>query len=183
VLKQANSKTLLLRYLGMNLKCLLLQKKEAILQGWLNEIYGSYVTGTDKFLQNGNDRFANPVGYTISANAGRLLDALISGDDPGTLHGCLEKIIRIRAVQDFTPAQSVAFMTELKTIIRSRVLPSAVKYGLLEELNEFETQIDSLGCTSAELYVNIKNQIRELVVKEAIKSENFKARVIGMRKV
>lgn len=167
----------------MNLKCLLLQKKEAILEGWLNEIYGSYAPGTDNFLQNGNDRFANPVGYAISANAGQLLDALISGDDPGTLHSCLEKIIRIRAVQDFTPSQAVAFVTELKTIIRSRILPSAAKHGLLDELKELETTIDSLDCTSAELYVNMKKQIRELVVKEAIKSESFKARVINTRKV
>jgi hypothetical protein len=169
--------------LYMSLKCLLLQKKEAILQGWLSEIYSSYAPGTDKFLQNGSDRFANPVGYTISANAGRLLDALINGDDPGTLHGCLGKIMRIRAVQDFTPVQAVSFMTELKTIIRSRVLPGAVKYGLLDELNQLETTIDSLACTSAELYVNMKKQIRELVVKETAKSESFKARVIGIRKV
>jgi hypothetical protein len=167
----------------MNLERLLLQKKEAILQGWLREIYGSYTPGTDNFLQNHSDRFANPVGYTISANAGQLLDALIRGDDPGTLRSCLEKIIRIRAVQDFTPAQAVAFMTELKNIIRSQIMSNAIKHGLLDEMNALETTIDSLGCTAAELHTKMKRQIRELAIKEAIKADGFKARVIGIRKV
>jgi len=167
----------------MNLERLLLQKKEAILQEWLRGIFDSYALETGSFLLNLDDRFANPVGYTISANAGQLLDALISGDDPGTLHGRLEKIIRIRAVQDFTPAQAVAFMTELKNIIRSRILHDATKYGLLNELNELETKIDYLGSASAELYMKMKRQIRELSVNEAIKAEGFKARVISIRKV
>lgn len=167
----------------MKLERLLLQKKEAILQGWLREIFGSYMPGTDKFLQNGRDRFANPVGYTISANAGQLLDALIRGDDPGTFHGCLEKIIRIRAVQDFTPSQAVAFMTDLKTVIRDEVVDGATKYELLDELNELETKIDYLGATAAELYINIKKQIREIACKEAIKAGDFQARVISIRKV
>jgi len=167
----------------MKLERLLLQKKEAILQGWLREIYGSYMPGTDKFLQNGSDRFANPVGYAISANAGQLLDALIRGDDPGTFHGCLEKIIRIRAVQDFTPTQAVAFMTELKTVIRDEVLDGATKYGLLVELNELETKIGYLGAAAAEFYVNMKTQIREIASKEAIKAGDFQAWVTSLRKV
>jgi hypothetical protein len=165
------------------LERLLLLKKEAILQGWLREIYSSYIPGTNKFLQNGNDRFANPVGHTISVNAAQLLDALIRGDDPGTMHGCLEKIIRIRAVQDFTPTQAVSFMSELKTIIRSQIIQDATKHRLLDELNALETTIDSLGCAAAELHTKMKTQIRELAIKEAVKAQGFKARVISIRKV
>jgi len=167
----------------MNLEHLLLQNKKAILQGWLHRIFDSYNPGTGKLLLNGGDRFANPVGYAISTGAEQILDALIRGDEPGTLHGCLEKIIRIRAVQDFTPAQAVAFMTDLKTVIRTQVTGGATKHGLLEELNGLDTKIDCLCTTSTELYISMKSQIRELVVKEAAKSDDFKLRVISVRKV
>ncbi len=167
----------------MNLEHLLLQNKKAILQGWLHRIFDSYNPGAAKLLLNGGDRFANPVGYTISTGAEQILDALIRGDELTTLHGCLEKIIRIRAVQDFTPAQAVAFMIDLKTIIRTQVTGGATKYGLLEELNELETKIDCLCTTSTELYISMKSQIRELAVKEAARADDFKLRVISIRKV
>jgi hypothetical protein len=167
----------------MNLKRLLLRKKEAILQEWLRGIFDSYILETGGFLLNQDDRFANPVGCTISANAGQLLDALIRGDDPGTLRGCLEKIIRIRAVQDFTPTQAVSFMPELKTIISSQIMHDAIKHGLLDELNSIETTIDSLSCAAAELHIKMKRQIRELAIKETLKADGFKAHVISIRKV
>lgn len=167
----------------MNLEHLLVQKKKAILQGWLRGIFDSYTPETGNFLLNQGDRFANPVGYTVSTSAGQLLDALIRGDDPRALRGCLEKIIRIRAVQDFTPSQAVAFMIDLKTVIRGQVLGGATKYGLLDELNELEIKIDYLADTSSELYVEIKTQIRDLAVKESLKAGDFKARVISIRKV
>jgi hypothetical protein len=167
----------------MNLQHLLLRKKEAILQGWLCGIFDSYSPETGSFLLDRGDRFANPVGYAISSSAGQLLDALIRGDDPVTLHGHLETIIKIRAVQDFTSSEAVGFMHDLKAVIRSQVMGGATKYGLLDELNELEIKIDYLGYTSAELYTKIKTQIRELALNEAIKACDFKTRVISIRKV
>ena len=167
----------------MNLEHLLLQKKEAILQIWLRGIFDSYTPEGGNFLLGGGDRFSNPVGYAISTSAGQLLDALIRGDDPGTLHNCLEKIIRIRAVQDFTPSQAVAFMLDLKTVLRGQVIGGSITYGLQDELNELEIKIDLLAYTSTELYTKMKSQIRDLSVKEAAKADDFKARIMSKRKV
>jgi len=127
--------------------------------------------------------FANPVGYTISNGAGQLLDGLIRGDDPRALRGSLEKIIKIRAVQDLTPSQAVGFMLDLKTVIRDEVMDGVTKYRLLDELKELEMKIDRLTGVSHELYINIKKQIRELAAKEAVKAGEFQARVISIRRV
>ena len=167
----------------MELHRLLEKKKPVILEKWLAAIYDTYPADTARFLEREMDRLSNPVGYAISTSAGQLLDALIKGDDPGTLHICLEKIIKIRAVQDFTPSQAVAFMPDLKTVLRGHVMGEAAKYGLQDELNELEIKIDRLSYISTELYTKMKNQIRDISVKEAAKAGDFRARVMSIRKV
>jgi hypothetical protein len=166
----------------MNLEQLLTRKKEAILQGWLRGIFDSYSPDSGNFLINRGDRFANPVGHTISNGAGQLLDGMIRGDDTGAMHSCLEKIIKIRAVQDFTPSQAVAFMTDLKTVIRDEAMDGVTKHGLMDELKEIEIKIDRLAGIGAEQYASIKKQIRELAAKEAVKAGEFQARVINIRR-
>jgi hypothetical protein len=178
-LREGNLKKLV----HMNLESLLIQKKEALLRRWLRVIFEPCGPGAAMSAPAGCDRFTDPVGYTISNNAAHLLYALIKGDDPEASRGCLEKIIRIRAVQDLTQSQAVGFMPGLKTVIRSLVMEEVTRYGLMEELNELEQRIDCLVQISDELYVNLKNKIRELAIKEAKKDNDFKARVINIRKM
>ncbi|MDD5648744.1 MAG: RsbRD N-terminal domain-containing protein [Dehalococcoidia bacterium] len=167
----------------MNLTSLLLQKKETVLRMWLRVIFEPCGPGNVMPLPAGGDRFTDPVGYTISNNAAHLLNALIKGDDPEASRECLEKIIRIRAVQDLTQSQAVGFMTGLKMVMRSLIMEEVTRHALMEELNELEKRIDCLGHISDELYVNLKRQIRELAIKETKKDNDFKARIISIRKM
>lgn len=167
----------------MNLESLLIQKKEALLHRWLRVIFEPCGPGADIVAPAGSDRFTDPVGYTISNNASHLLDALIKGDDPEASRECMEKIIRIRAVQDLTKSQAVGFMADLKTVIRSQVLDEATKHGLTEELDGLEKRIDRLGHMVDEIYIDMKRKIRELAIKEAKKDNDFKVRVISIRKL
>jgi hypothetical protein len=167
----------------MELRSLLKKEKAVILKKWLAAIFDTYPAGTANFIQGEGDMFANPVGYTISYGAGQLLDGLIRGEDPRALQGCLEKIIRIRAVQDFTPSQAVGFMIDLKTVIRGEAIGGVTKYGLLDELDALEMKIDRLASLSVEQYASIKDQIRELAAKESLKADEFQARVISIRRV
>ena len=167
----------------MELRSLLKKKKAVILKKWLAAIFDTYPAGTANFIKDEGDMFANPVGYTISNGAGQLLGGLIRGDDPLALQGCLEKIIKIRAVQDFTPSQAVAFITDLKTVIRDEAMDGVTKYGLMDELKELEIKLDCLAGYGAEQYASIKKQILELAAKEALKADEFQARVISIRRV
>jgi hypothetical protein len=167
----------------MELRSLLKKKKAVILKKWLAAIFETYPAGTANFIKGEGDMFANPVGYTISNGAGQLLDGLIRGDDPLALQGCLEKIIKIRAVQDFTPSRAVGFMLDLKTVIRDEAMDGVTKYGLMDELDALELKIDGLAGIGTAQYASIKNQIRELAAKEAVKAGEFQARVISIRRV
>lgn len=166
----------------ISLESLLLQKQEAVLHKWLCIIFEPFGPGAPAPTAAGSDRFTDPVGYTISGNAALLLNALINGEGPEASRGCLEKIIRIRAVQDLTKSQAAGFMADLKTVIRSKVLDEATKYGLTEELDGLEKRIDRLGHMADEIYIDMKRKIRELAIKEAKKDNDFRARISGIRR-
>jgi len=95
---------------------LLLQKKVAILERWHLLILDTYPADSSRFLKQEKDRFANPVGSIISAGIEALYDELIGEMDPDRLSTCLDSIIRVRAVQDFSPSNAVAFIPLLKRI-------------------------------------------------------------------
>ncbi|HCZ11545.1 MAG TPA: hypothetical protein DHV16_04680, partial [Nitrospiraceae bacterium] len=89
---------------------LLSEKKPAILKKWFDSILDTYPSETADFLKKQKDRFANPVGSTIYGGMDSLLNSLLSNDDADTISKYLDDIVRIRAVQDFTPSQSLAFI-------------------------------------------------------------------------
>jgi len=85
----------------MQLATLLSQKKAAILGRWLTMIYDSYPPETAIFLRKEKNRFDNPAGYRIS-EGWKGYTAPPAGMERISLT-CLDEIIRIRALQNFTP--------------------------------------------------------------------------------
>jgi RsbT co-antagonist protein rsbRD N-terminal domain len=157
---------------------LLEKKKSAILKKWLRAIYDTYPEDTSKFLKDENDMFANPVGHAISANAEYILDGLIKGERSDELSPYIEWIIRIRAVQDFTPAQAVSFLNSLKTVIRSQLKPEIRKLNLWDEIEELDTEIDNLLLSAFEIYSTMKEKIYRIRMKELEKSDRFLQRLM-----
>ena len=162
----------------MELSTLLENNRPAILKKWLAEIFDTYPADTSRFLNNRQDRFANPVGHTITVNAGYILEGLVKGSDTRSLTACLEDIIRIRAVQDFTPSEAVSFMARLKTVITGQLKTEINKYNLLADWAEFETRIDSLTQCAYELHAEMKKRIDSIRTEEIVRSERFAMRLM-----
>jgi len=145
---------------------LLLQKKVAILERWHLLILDTYPADSSRFLKQEKDRFANPVGSIISAGIEALYDELIGEMDPDRLSTCLDSIIRVRAVQDFSPSNAVAFIPLLKRIIKKE-LQNKIKGGrLFEELVKFECRIDDMILRTLDIYMQCREQIYKIRVKE-----------------
>ena len=72
---------------------LLSQKKSAILKRWLHLIMNSYPVDTSMFLKQENDRFVNPVGYTISREIEVIYDELLGERHPDKFFASLDNII------------------------------------------------------------------------------------------
>ena len=150
----------------MALKELLAKKKSAIVKRWMESIVETYPAETAQFLKSKKDRFANPVGATINIETERLFDLILTGFEPAKASEFLDNIIRIRAIQDFTPSEALAFVFALKHAIRLELAGDLKKGAHAGELWELDKEIDRLALISFEIYMTVREDIYKLKAKE-----------------
>ena len=158
----------------MQLNDLLIQKKTAITKKWFDLAIETYPADTAKFLKSQKDPFANPVGRTIFQGLEALFDELVKGMDIDAITSYLDPIIRIRAVQNFSPSQAVGFIFFLKTAIKESIRKELSQKQLITDLQLFESKIDNLSLIAFNLYMQCKEKIFELKANE-MKNRTFKA--------
>jgi hypothetical protein len=81
----------------------------------------------------------------------------------------LEEIVKIRSIQDFTPAQALSFVFSLKQVIREE-LKGELDAARLAELVQFEAQIDQLALFAFDVYVKCRERLYEIRVSEVKRS-------------
>ena len=150
----------------MDLKNLLSEKKDSILERWFDHIVETYPPETSLFLKKQKDRFANPVGSIILQGIKDLFEEILEGGNPDRISTFLDNIIRIRAVQDFTASQAVSFIFFLKTVVREILDKEIREKALYEELLQFEAGIDDLALLSFDIYMKCREKIYELKANE-----------------
>ena len=151
----------------MRLEKLLSEKSSAILDRWVQLTLETYPADSQRFMKKQKDRFANPVGYTVSQEMGNLYQELLKGIDTEKVSPILDRIIRIRAIQDFTPSQAVAFIFLLKNVIREELETEIRANHLYDELLIFESRIDNLAFLGFDIYMKRREKIYEIRAKEA----------------
>ena len=158
----------------MPLTAHLAQKKSAILGRWLNMIYESYPPETAIFLRKEKNHFDNPAGFRLAEGLEGLYDALVQEMEREKVLSWLDEIIRIRALQNFTPAQALAFIFLLKIVIREELAGEIFKENLAAELLDLESRIDGLALLGFDVYTKRREKIYE------IKADEAKRRVSGL---
>lgn len=154
--------------MDMNLKSQLTAKKSSIVKKWFNAVSDTYPDDTANFLKKKKARFTNPVGYSLEEGLEGLFDALLKGMIPDAVSTFLDSIIRIRAIQEFTPSEAVAFTFLLKKIVRQELGNELVQeQRLSEELAAFDSSIDDLALYSFDIYIKCREKIYELKANEA----------------
>jgi hypothetical protein len=150
------------------LRDLLEKKRSEIVARWLELVFDTYPLDTSKFLRNKVNRFANPVGSTISDAVEKLYSGLAQGVDLQSEEVCLllDNIVRIRAVQEFSPAHAVGFIFLLKKVVRETLAPEIRQYGLVEDLLTFESRIDNLALLAFDIYMQCREKIFEIRATE-----------------
>jgi len=150
--------------LRAELKKLLAERKSNIFKKWFDAILDTYPLETQRFLRREKDRFANPVKYNISEGIEGILKVLI--EEEGDVSSFLDQVIRIRAVQDFSPSEALAFIFFLKNVIRDELKEEIKKQELFDELLEFESKIDKLALLSFNVYMQCREKLYEIRVNE-----------------
>jgi hypothetical protein len=154
--------------MDMDLKNQLIAKKSAILKKWFDAVADTYPDNTSSFLKKQKAQFTNPVGYTLSEGLEGLYEALLKGMIPDTVKVFLDGIIRIRAIQEFSPSEGVSFIFLLKKIIRQELGNEILRQPRMnDELAAFESSIDELALYSFDIYMNCREKIYELKANEA----------------
>jgi hypothetical protein len=151
----------------MKLTKLLAQKKAPIVGRWLDLIFETYPDDAQRFLTKQKDRFANPVGTTISKEIENLYDELIEGLEPDRVSPLLDRIIRIRAIQDFSPSQAVNFVFLLKKAIKKEILGEILENQLSEDLAIMESRIDDLALLAFDIYMSCREKLYDIRANEA----------------
>ncbi len=150
----------------MDLKSLLLQKKSPIVKKWCDVVLSTYPKESQKFLRKQKDQFANPVGRTIFEGIESIFDELLHEANADKIALFLDNIIRVRAVQEFSPSQAVGFIFGLKKVIREELESEILKEGVTEELAAFHSRIDALALLCFDIYTQCRQEIFDIRVKE-----------------
>jgi hypothetical protein len=150
----------------MSLTDILSKKKTELLNSWFDRIIETYPAETAKFLKGQKDRFANPVGRTIHEGIEGIFQELIHGGEIEKVSGFLDKIVRVRAIQEFTASQAVAFIFFLKSVIREGVKDAPLTADLAEELATLESQIDSLALIAFDIFMQCREKLYDIKAGE-----------------
>jgi hypothetical protein len=106
-------------------------------------------------------------GKTTHQSLDALVDALATGAGRDEMVAALDPILRIRAVQTFTPSKATSFVFSLKQIVRQH-LPDAGPdaHG---DMNDLDRGIDEMAMAAFDIYVACREKIYELKANESRK--------------
>ena len=150
----------------MNIATLLAPKKKAIIQKWIDQVLDSY--GSSEFFKRQKDRFANPIGATVTEGLQNLYAVVLEERDLAEAAKPLESIIKIRAVQDFSPSQSVAFVYQLKNIIREELAREQNREETQASLATLEARIDTVALMAFDFYMDCRERLHRIRVNEVL---------------
>jgi hypothetical protein len=140
--------------------------RDRFLEEWLARTLGTYPDETSRFLRERADPFRNPVGHTLEASLRGLTAELFGDFDRAAVTAWLDAVVRLRAVQDFSPADAVGFVALARCAAERAVGNESpgIEPGALDVLG---TRIDDMVLIVAELFDRCREEIRAIGARAA----------------
>lgn len=148
----------------MGLAELLERRNADIVKMWFDFVMNSYPPDTAQFYKGQKDQFANPVGAATRQGLSEVFAEILGDMDRDVITASLDTVIRIRAIQSFTPSDALAFIPELKKILRTVFKKELKHIEQLEQLNVIDGRIDQLALMAFDIYLKCREKIYELKV-------------------
>ncbi len=145
---------------------ILIKNKSAVLEKWIKSITDTYPAETSNFLRLQKNRFSNPVGFAVSAGAEKILNEILNEGSLERIKDALTDIIKIRAVQDFTPSQAAGIMLSLKKIIIDELDNKIKDWKSFEEFIKIESGIDNVILYAFDLYTEAREKVHQIRINE-----------------
>ncbi len=147
----------------MNLKDLLEKRKNDIIRKWFDSVADTYPPDTARFLKSQQNPFANPVGSTTKQSLESVFGELLSEANPDRIRDALDPIIRIRAVQSFTPSNATSFIFSLKNIILEFAYKESCE---AKDFIEFSSKLDAVSLIAFDIYSACREQVWNIRANE-----------------
>ena len=147
----------------------LVLEQQAVLDAWFDLILGTYSENTAVLWKKRDDPFANPVRHRFEAGMRGIVVGLGTcgqAPDVETFGPYLDEIVRVRAIQDFTPSQATAFIFLLKKAVRETLWDKIVEHGLYIELLALESAIDVLALFAMDIYCQCREKLAALRIDQ-----------------
>ena len=151
----------------------LLSRKEIILERWIRLILDGYQTEGAKFFQENNDPFRNPVGTTIKSETELILSQLLGEMDITLLEESLDKIIRIRSIQEFSASEAISFLFLLKHVISEEIKSDDYKDLQMANILDVYVRIDKIILMAFDIYMKNREQISRIKINEIKRRYTF----------
>ena len=135
---------------------------------WFETTIASYGEQSARFMKRERDPIANPLGSTLRTELGNLFDALLDSDRSRS-ELALDRILQLRAIQDFSPAQAVGFVFKLKPILHGWLKKEPKKQ------RELDDRVDQLALLAFNIYMKWREKVFSVAMSE-VKSRASMAR-------
>ena len=156
----------------MSLFDTLAAQRRTVLDRWFDAIVETYPGLSSVFLHKKHP-FGNPVGAGIAAALDGIYGELLAPCLGDGVAAKVEGVMRIRSVQDFTPAQAAAVFFLLKPVVHG-VCAADLSAGGLADYLVLESRIDALALMAFEAHSRFREQIFEMRIAD------FKQRFSGL---
>ncbi len=150
----------------MSIGDLLRKRTDAIVHRWGEEVFSSYPRDAAILFQQQQDPFANPIGRSVRDGTRGVFLAILNGMDRDELRSHLDEIVRIRAVQQFSPSQALSFVFALRSIIREVIPELDADPRLRREVAELDEKIDRVALMAFDVFAERREAVNQLRIKE-----------------
>jgi len=141
---------------------LLVDNRSSIVDRWRKIALQSYPEESRNFFKK-KDQFGNPVGHTLAEGLETTYDAFLENAADELLCKALDGIIRIRAIQEFSPSRAVSFLFGLKQAVREELGEKLT--GLSTEWIDFEANVDHLALLGFDVYSACRQNLYDIRVQ------------------
>jgi hypothetical protein len=146
------------------------ERSSAIVDRWLRDTLATYSDDAAVAFKRNKDPFTNPVGHALRAGTRAAVEALCDGKDADEVCSGLDGVIKIRAVQEFTPSQALSFVFLLKQAVRSELRAEDNDSSFSGELVELEKRIDQVALRAFDVFSGHRERVYELRINEVKRS-------------
>ncbi len=144
-----------------------LQENGEIQDRWVSRTLATYPEGGVATLRNQKDRFANPLGYNIRNAVTSMYKHFCGTVELKKALVAMEDLIRIRAVQEFTPAEAVSFLFLLKEAVKEENSNKKADEALsFAEWLKFEQRIDAIALQIFDMYMSNRERVYKVRINE-----------------